>query len=137
MCIRDRLQMSQKMEAIAAQIKASEKNIGMVQSLNNITPILTEQSQDIPIEKLVENMSRFEEALNGIEASGKVMNQAINNNTYDANQDSAVDQALKNLKAEVCFENQNKLNDNQQMNYQQIQQMQNQNGQQINQQKQF
>ncbi len=50
------LRMAQKMDALTVQIKGNVSNVDMVSQLNRISPLLQQEAQNIPIEKLYQNI---------------------------------------------------------------------------------
>lgn len=110
------LRMAHKMDALCTVIKGNTSNVAMMDSLNKIAPLLSAQAQNIPVEKIYNDMEKFEKSMDDIMVSGKVMDSLLNANGQDVNQDLAVDNMLTQMKKELILDVNNDLNtDNRQL----------------------
>lgn len=108
------LRMAHKMDALCTIIKGNTSNVAMMDSLNKIAPLLNAQAQNIPVEKIYNDMQNFEKSMDDILVSGKVMDSLLNANSQDVNQDLAVDNMLTQMKKEMILDVKNDLNTNNQ-----------------------
>lgn len=106
------LRMAHKMDALCTIIKGNTSNVAMMDSLNKIAPLLNAQAQNIPVEKIYNDMQNFEKSMDDILVSGKVMDSLLNANSQDVNQDLAVDNMLTQMKKEMILDVKSDLNTN-------------------------
>lgn len=118
------LQMAHKMDALCTIIKGNTSNVAMMDSLNKIAPLLNAQAQNVPVEKIFNDMQNFEKSMDDILVSGKVMNSLLNANSQDVNQDLAVDNMLVQMKKEMVLDVNNDLNTNPQQLFKDLNQPQ-------------
>eukprot|EP01017_Pseudomicrothorax_dubius_P010830 TRINITY_DN1392_c0_g1_i2.p1 TRINITY_DN1392_c0_g1~~TRINITY_DN1392_c0_g1_i2.p1 ORF type:complete len:166 (-),score=58.12 TRINITY_DN1392_c0_g1_i2:368-865(-) len=84
------LKMSHKMEAIASQIKGSQNQVALMESLNKLTPFLNQQANTISIEKVYTNMNDFQKAMDDLTISAQLIDATMNKNLADENTSTAV-----------------------------------------------
>ena len=114
------LRMAHKMDAMCTIIKGNTSNVAMMDSLNKIAPLLNAQAQNVPVEKIYNDMEKFEKSMDDILVSGKVMDQLLNANSQDVNQDLAVDNMLVQMKKEMILDVNNDLNTNNQQLFKEL-----------------
>ena len=114
------LRMAHKMDALCTIIKGNTNSVAMMDSLNKIAPLLNAQAQNVPVEKIFNDMEKFEKSMDDILVSGKVMDSLLNANTQDSNQDLAVDNMLNQMKKEMILDVNNDLNTNNQQLFKEL-----------------
>jgi len=114
------LRMAHKMDALCTIIKGNTANVSMMDSLNKIAPLLNAQAQNVPVEKIYNDMEKFEKSMDDILVSGKVMDSLLNANSQDVNQDLAVDNMLTQMKKEMILDVNNDLNTNNQQLFKEL-----------------
>lgn len=119
------LRMAHKMDAMVTIIKGNTSNVAMMDSLNKIAPLLNAQAQNVPVEKIYNDMEKFERSMDDILVSGKVMDSLLNANSQDVNQDLAVDNMLTQMKKEMILDVNNDLNTNNQQLFKELNNPQN------------
>ena len=67
-------------------------------------PLLNTQAQNVPVEKINNDIERFEKSMDDILVCGKVMDSLLNANSQDVNQDLAVDNMLTQMKKEMILD---------------------------------
>lgn len=82
-------------------IKSNTGSTVMMEQIKKITPILQMQSSQIPTEQIYKDMVSFEQSMDEIMVTGKVMDEVLNKNVgNDIQSDQAVDSMLNKLKLE-------------------------------------
>ncbi|KAM3139263.1 hypothetical protein pb186bvf_008673 [Paramecium bursaria] len=123
------MRMSHKMDHLQGIIKSTANQTQIMNSLNKITPMLTQQVNQMPLDDVYKNMNQFEAAMDEITVQSKVMDGMMNKNV-DAGQDIALDQMMGQLKQEIHNQVSNDLNVNPQVAFNQLSQPQQQQQQQ-------
>jgi len=60
------LRMAHKMEALTTTIKSNTSSTHMLDQLNKITPLMNMQAQNVPPEKLYQDMQTFEKSMDEV-----------------------------------------------------------------------
>merc|ERR1712232_579690 len=98
------LQMAVRLETLAVKIKASNNSVGMVDHLNDITPILEMQGEDLPIEKMYNKLDKFNQAYDDLSIKGHILDDGMEKSLGEKGGTKNVDHMMNGLKAEVGME---------------------------------
>ncbi|CAD8169497.1 unnamed protein product [Paramecium pentaurelia] len=103
--------MAHKMDYLQGVIKSNTNSTKLVDALAKISPIMNEQIQNMPLEKVYQNMNQFEKAMDEMQVQGNIMTGMMNQNN-DIGQNLAIEQMMGQLKQEIHSEVSNDLNAN-------------------------
>eukprot|EP00331_Platyophrya_macrostoma_P024668 CAMPEP_0176437400 /NCGR_PEP_ID=MMETSP0127-20121128/18597_1 /TAXON_ID=938130 /ORGANISM="Platyophrya macrostoma, Strain WH" /LENGTH=209 /DNA_ID=CAMNT_0017821015 /DNA_START=122 /DNA_END=751 /DNA_ORIENTATION=- len=113
--------MANRMEAISTQIKTNMNNTKMVEQLRNMTPLLQQQIDNVPLEKVAYSMQEFQKVMDNLTIQSNIMSTTMNEGMANASTESNVDMMMDMLKKEVNAEIQEKMLDaNQPMTFNQM-----------------
>merc|ERR1712232_25558 len=88
------LQMAVRLETLAVKIKASNNSVGMVDHLNDITPI----------EKMYGKLDKFNNAYDDLAIKGQILDDGMEKSLGEKGGTKNVDHMMNGLKAEVGME---------------------------------
>ncbi|CAD8199706.1 unnamed protein product [Paramecium octaurelia] len=103
--------MAHKMDHMQGIIKTSTNQTKTVEALAKISPLMSQQIQNMPLELVYQNMNQFEKAMDEMTVQGNIMTGMMNQNN-NIGQDLAIDQMMGQLKQELHSEVANDLNAN-------------------------
>ena len=89
------MKIATRLEALSAKIGAGTNQVGLMEHLNNLTPFLEQQANDMPIDQVYNNMQRFEQAFDSMSIQGKMIDEAVDNNMTDKGTMSNVSSLFK------------------------------------------
>ncbi len=72
----------------------------MMATLNKLVPALQTTSNQFPVEKMYQDMNKFEKTMDEIMVATNVVDGVMNKNNVDVNQDGAIDGMLNQIKQE-------------------------------------
>ena len=99
------LQMSSRLESMAATLKANHaSNEIMAHLSNNVTPILMQQSQEIPLNQLVKNFENFQESYDNMLVTTNIMEGNFDKMQMGNNQAKNADDLFNQLKVAAGYE---------------------------------
>ena len=93
-----------QLETMAAQIRAKEGSIGMVDTIDQITPDMMQQEQDIPVEEVVQNLDRFNTAYDSMAVKGNILEQGMDKTLANPGGQKDLGNMMTDLKKEVQLE---------------------------------
>ena len=98
------LKVGTRLEIVAAQIKSKNKSMEMATALNQFTPILMQQNQNMSLESMMQNMQSFTNAYDDLVVKGHIIDKTMETSLGDKNSMTNVDNMMNQLKAEVTYE---------------------------------
>merc|ERR1712183_582512 len=71
------MRMAVRLETLRVKIGSLTNSVGMVDHLNDITPILDMQAQELPIEQMYGKLDRFNNAYDDMAIKGNILNDGM------------------------------------------------------------
>jgi len=101
--------MSHRMEALTAVLQSNTSNQQLMTTLKNLTPKLAEQQKMMDFTSMQKGLSEYQDVMDQLTVAGKIMDNNLNQQTYDESSDKGVDNMLQQMKQEQMLEIQNNL----------------------------
>lgn len=98
------MRLATRLEVIGAQLKSKTQNVEMVNALNQFTPILQQQNQNMPIEQMYMKMEGFSNAYDDLVIKGNILEDGMEKTLGEKGGYKNVDNMMNGLKAEVNME---------------------------------
>ena len=99
------LQMSSRLESMSSTLKSNHSSNEIMAHLsNNVTPILANQSEQIPLNAMVKNFEKFQESYDKMQITTNIMSNNFDKMNMGNNQVKSSDELFNQLKAKVNFD---------------------------------
>ena len=99
------LQMSSRLESMSSTLKSNHSSNEIMAHLSqNVTPILANQSEQIPLNDMVKNFEKFQESYDKMQITTNIMSNNFDKMNMGNNQVKSSDELFNQLKAKVNFD---------------------------------
>ena len=99
------LQMSSRLESMSSTLKSNHSSNEIMGHLSqNVTPILSAQSESIPLNEMVKNFEKFQESYDKMQITTNIMSNNFDKMNMGNNQVKSSDELFNQLRAKVDFD---------------------------------
>jgi charged multivesicular body protein 1 len=101
--------MSHRMEALVSVLQANTSNQQLMSTLKDLTPKLAQQQGMMDMGGMQKDLYNWQETMDKLAVAGKIMDNNLNQQSYDEGSDKGVEDMLAQLKQERILEVKNDL----------------------------